>query len=560
MACAWRRHIVHELKRRDRNQSTRFMQLFTHYSRLLERTNGIRASLSCSQSYVHLLQNELHSLDIGQLACEVVELQHKLELKDRVLGEQLNRLCEAALRLQGALESRSELHGRAEMMHETNAALKCQYDSLLRRQEKAELALRQEVEHESRLLEQLIQSKREEAQRMNCHNSRRSRAREVKLQKLHSERSEVSADSVSAPVSRGPSPTAPPAPPVDQRTRSASASSPRILSSIRDLFTKRRVRSLSLEVDLFRPTAFCVSSGPPTCAQHVWEPQDEGVHCVSFSRCADVLATAGTDRRLKLWDVRNGSLSVGATLFGFTESVTCIDFDQTGFRVLASTSDKSALLWQLDDSVPRLTLSGHRRKVSAARFCSASPLVVTGSADGSIRLWDLHREACTHVVEVGSHCSDLVCSDSSVFSSHFDGRLRLWDLRSVTCVMELRCPDRVTCLDLSADSLMLLSCCRDDALHLFDLRGRGFNHTCLSAEGFVCGSDSNKAVISPDRGLAAGGSSDGTVYVWDVSSGRVQTRLTDQHNSSLCGVSWSISGRYLASVDKCRRAVLWSDT
>lgn len=552
MACTWRRHIAHELKRRDRNQSTRFMQLFMHYSRLLERTNGIRAPLSCS----HLPHNELHSLDTGQLACEVVELQHKLGLKKEVLQQQQNSLCEAAQRLQGALDSHSELNIRAETLRERNGVLKREYDTLLRRQAEAELQLRQEVEHESRLLEQLIQSKREEARRMNCHNSRRSRAREVKLQKLYSERSEVSADSVSAPVS----PTTPPPPPTASRTRSASASSPRILSSIRDLFMKRRVRSLSLEVDLFRPTTFCVSSGAPTRPQHVWEPQEEGVHCVSFSRSADVLATAGTDRRLKLWNIRNGSLSVGASLFGFTESVTCIDFDQTGFRVLASSYDKSALLWQLDDPVPKLTLSGHRRKVSAARFCSAPPLVVTGSADGSIRLWDLHREACTHVVEVGSHCSDLVCSDSSVFSSHFDGRLRLWDLRSVTCVMELHCPERVTCLDLSVDSHLLLSCCRDDALHLFDLRGRGFSHTCLSAEGFVCGSDSNKAVISPDRELAAGGSSDGTVYVWDVSSGRVQTRLTDQHSSSLSGVSWSVSGRYLASVDKCRRAVLWSDT
>lgn len=547
---------MHELHRRDRDQRTRFTQLFTHYSGLLERTNGIRASVSC----VSPPQSELLPLDPGQLACEVVELQHKLEQKNGVVQQQQDRHREAALRLQGALESRSALQSRAETLKGTNAALKHEYDSLLRRQTEAELHLRQETEHESRLLEQLIQSKREEARRMNCHNSRRSRAREVKLQKMVSERSEVSADSVSAPVSRGPSPSAPPAPPPAQRTRSASATSPRILSSLRDLFRTRRVRSLSLEVDLFRPAPFCVSSGAPAFPRHVWEPQQEGVHCVGFSRCADVLATAGTDRRLKLWDVRPGSLSVGATLFGFTESVTCIDFDQTGFRVLASSYDKSALLWQLDDPAPKLTLSGHRRKVSAARFCSAPPLVVTGSADGSIRLWDLQREACSQVVEVGSHCSDLVCSDNSVFSSHFDGRLRLWDVRSVSCVMELRCPDRVTCLDLSPDSHLLLSCCRDDAIHLFDLRGRSFSHTCLSSEGFICSSDSNKAVISPDRGLVAGGSSDGAVYVWDVSSGRVQTRLTDQHSSALSGVSWSVSGRYLASVDKSRRAVLWSDT
>ncbi|XP_055015822.1 protein Atg16l2-like [Boleophthalmus pectinirostris] len=409
--------------------------------------------------------------------------------------------------------------------------------------------------------------------------SREALAREVRLRsEVSTEGSEVAADSStsssptdtappmpSAPPTTAPAtPSAPPttapatpsAPPTAPRSRSAS--SPRILGSLQGLFSKRRGRSLSLEVDLLQPITFSVSTGAPRRAIHVWE--DEAVHCVRFSRCAEVFATADDDRRLRVWNIHNGGFSVGSSLFGFTESVTCIDFDQTGFRVLASSYDKSALLWQLDDPQPKLTLTGHRRKVCAARFCSTPPLVVTGSADGSIRLWDLQREACTRVLEAGSHCSDLVCSDSSVISGHFDGRLRLWDLRSsVSCVLELRVPDRVTGLDLSSDCQLLLGCCRDDGLHLFDLRGRSFAHTCLRADGFSCGSDSNKAVISPDRALVAGGSSDGAVYIWNVSSGQVQTRLTDQHSSSLGGVSWSVSGRYFVSVDKRRRAVLWSD-
>ncbi|KAK7877466.1 hypothetical protein WMY93_031806 [Mugilogobius chulae] len=186
------------------------------------------------------------------------------------------------------------------------------------------------------------------------------------------------------------------APGVEPRTflLSSSASSPRILSSIRRLFSSRRGRSLSLEVEFLRPTSFCVSSGTLNRIVYVWDSQDEAVHAARFSRCAEVLATASDDKRLRVWDVHNGFLSVGATLFGFTETVTCIDFDQTGFRVVASSYDKSALLWQLDDPKPKLTLTGHRRKVCAARFCTASPLVVTGSADGSVRLWDLQREAC----------------------------------------------------------------------------------------------------------------------------------------------------------------------
>ncbi|XP_072318231.1 autophagy-related protein 16-1-like [Eucyclogobius newberryi] len=552
MTCAWRRHITHELQRRDRNQCTSFTRLFTHYAGLLDQTNqnSLRRSLSSIQA-----------LDPGQLACEVVELQRQLEQMEQQVQQQRDSVCEVQYLLQVALSSRATLQSQVNAMSDSNVSLKDKYDALLQRQAEAELHLRQEAEQQSRLLEQLIQSKREESQRVNNHNSRRSRAREVKLRsEVTTEGSEVMGES--AAVVRGSSSSAPTLP---QRTssvwgqRSVSASFPRILSSLRGLFSKRRGRSLSLDVELRQPTTFSVSTGAPRRALHVWEPEDEAVHCVGFSRSGEVLATAGDERCLKLWNVGYGSLSVGATLFGFTQSVTCIDFDQTGFRVLASSSDNSALLWQLDNPSPKLILTGHRRKVCAARFCSAPPLVVTGSADGTLRLSDLQREACSGVLEAGSHCSDLVCFDSSVFSGHFNGQLRLWDLRSLSCVLELQVPDRVTSLDLSSDCRLLLGCCRDDALYLFDLRGRDYPHTCLTAEGFSCGSDINKAVLSPDRGLAAGGSSDGTVYVWDVSSGQVKARLTDQHSSSLVGVSWSVSGQYFVSVDKRRRAVLWSD-
>lgn len=569
MAAAWRKHIVHELQRRDRNQSASFSQLFMRYYWLLDRTSatwtsGTSLRRSSTQSSVCVHQRELQR-DTGELAFQAVELQHQLHLKNCVLDELQDRLSQQERDLQGAVASRSALRGQVEAVQRENTALKSDYDLLLWRQQELELQLRQEVQRESRLLEQLIQSKREEARRMNNHNRRKSRTCEVKLQKQQSAmRLKVSADSCSAPSSRSTSPQnqtqTDPEPP-GPRIRSTSASSPRILSSLRGFFQKRRGHSVcsSLDQDLFRPVLLCVSVRVPSRPLHVLEAHEEGVNSVRFSSAAETLATAGTDRFLKLWDVSNGSLSLGATLFGFTETVTCIDLDRTGSRILAASYDKSAFLWQLDDPVPKLTLTGHRRKVCASRFCSATPLVVTGSADGSIRLWDVQREACVQVVEVGSHCSDVVCSENTVISGHFDSRIRLWDLRTVSCIQELEAVDKVTSLDLSPDHHQLLSCCRDDALHLFDLRGRSSQHTCFRAEGFTCGSDSNKAVISPDSCFVAGGSSDGAVYVWNISNKDLQTRLQDQHSSSVSSVSWSASGRYFVSVDTSRRAVLWSD-
>ncbi|XP_015224911.1 PREDICTED: autophagy-related protein 16-2-like [Cyprinodon variegatus] len=229
-----------------------------------------------------------------------------------------------------------------------------------------------------------------------------------------------------------------------------------------------------------------------------------------------------------------------------------------GRRILAASHNKSALLWCLDDSVPKVTLTGHSRKVTAARFTCSPHQVVTGSTDRTIRLWDLKRAACLQQREVASFCSDLVCSENSIISGHFDSKIRVWDSRTVSCVQELPSQGRVTSLDLSSDRRQLLSCCRDDCLQLVDLRWSN-DRMCFRADGFKCGSDSTKAVISPDGCYLAAGSADGAVYIWNVSKGNLETRLQGQHSSSITAVSWSLSGEYVVSVDRSRRAVLWRD-
>ncbi|KAM9359638.1 ATG16 autophagy related 16-like 2 [Symphorus nematophorus] len=575
----WKRDIVRQLKHRDLSQHAMFQDLIRFYTQLLEKTNLAKGILSCSvrrpsgdssssiSSLLH--RNNQLKKTTGELAYQVVELQQQIKIKECVLDRQHARLSEEERRLAGAFDARRELQERVEQVQEENVALKTEYDALLERQRGAETTLREEKVRGVHLLEDMIHLKQQAAARMNSRNERRSRAREANLQKQlqTAATSKVTVDSSSsAPTSRSASPKNENH---DESTgrghtrlfRSASATSPRILTSIKELFDrKRRGHSVcSLEEDLMCPVGICLSARVPVRARQVLEAHDQGINAVRFSCSSDLLATGGTDRVIKLWEIRAGSLTHRATLDGSTEGITCIDFNPTGHRILAASYDKSALLWQGDESVPKLTLTGHSRKVTAARFCSVPHQVVTGSADRTIRLWDLQRAACVQVAEVASYCSDLVCSENSIISGHYDSKIRVWDTRTVSCVQELPAQGKVTSLDITPDQRQLLSCCRDDCLQLVDLRRWSNDRVCFRAEGFKCGSDSTKAVISPDGCFLAAGSADGTVYIWNVSNGNLETRLPDKHSSSISAVSWSLSGEYFVSVDKSRMAVLWSD-
>ncbi|XP_029373766.1 ATG16 autophagy related 16-like 2 isoform X2 [Echeneis naucrates] len=519
-----------------------------------------------------LHQNNQLQKTMGELAYQVVELQHQIKIKESVLEEQHTRLGEQERQFTGVFYACQELQEQVEQVQGENKELKREYDAVLERQRGAETRLREEKVREGHLLEDMILLKKQAAARLNCRNERRSRARDANLQKQlqGAARSKVTVNIESSSSARTSGSTSLKKENQDQDSterrhtrlfRSASATSPRILTSIRELFDrKRRGHSVcSLEEDLMCPVRICLSARVPARALQMLDAHEQGINAVRFSSSSDMVATGGTDRVIKLWEVRTGSLTHKATLDGSTEGITCIEFDPTGYKILAASYDKSALLWQRDDSVPKLTLTGHSRKVTAARFSSSPHQVVTGSADRTVRLWDLHRAACVQEVEVASFCSDLVCCANCIISGHYDSKIRIWDSRAASCVQELPAQGKVTSLDLSTDHRKLLSCCRDDCLQLVDLRMWSNDRMCFRAEGFKCGSDSTKAVISPDSCFLAAGSADGSIYIWNASTSSLEARLPDKHSSSISAVSWSLSGEYVVSVDKSRRAVLWSD-
>ncbi|XP_024132663.1 protein Atg16l2 isoform X2 [Oryzias melastigma] len=442
----WKRHVVRQLKHRDRTQSSMFQDLTRFYTRVLEKTSLTKGILSGSARFpsadgtaLSLQQHNFRLRKItGELAYQVVDLQQQIKIKDGVLEKQRARLEDGRLQLDASRDARQDLQVRLEQVRQDMGTLKVEYDTLLQRQREAESRLREEKMREEHLLETIMLQKNQDADRMNRRNDRSCRAREATLQKelQAAARSQVTVDSSSSTppsTEAAPKPQSPDESSGRRRARlfrSASDATSRILPSIRGFFQKRRGLSVcSLEEDFPHPVGICVYARVPARALQALEAHEQGINTVRFSCSSDLLATGGTDRVIKLWALRAGTLTHRATLDGSTEGVTCVEFDHTGRRVLAASFDRSALLWRLGDSSPKVTLTGHSRKVTAARFTTAPHQVVTGSADRTIRLWDLQRAACVQQVETPSFCSDLVCSENCIVSGHFDSKIRVWDGR-----------------------------------------------------------------------------------------------------------------------------------
>ncbi|XP_055849050.1 autophagy-related protein 16 isoform X2 [Episyrphus balteatus] len=338
-----------------------------------------------------------------------------------------------------------------------------------------------------------------------------------------------------------------------------------------------------------------------------FEAHETEASAVRWNPVEKMVATGGADRRVKLWDVNKHitgtTTEARAVLGGSSAGINSVEFDSTGSYILGTSNDFGARLWTVADHRLRVkwtktkkkvfkifggtvnnydpakakkktrwathTLTGHSGKVMAAKYVQEPHKVVTGSHDRTLKIWDLRSIACIETKFAGSSCNDLVTSDSlgsTIISGHWDKKIRFWDIRTEKQCVDLAMPAKITSLDLSKDCLYLICSVRDDTIKLIDLR-KNQVIGCFSNESFKLSCDWSRAAFNYNATKVACGSSDGTIFVWNVASKESYT--LKGHNSGLAyslihscaviAVAWSPTGSELASVGKSRRCIIWND-
>ncbi|XP_072333555.1 autophagy-related protein 16-like isoform X2 [Scyliorhinus torazame] len=560
----WRRHIIRQLQHRDRHQKLHFEALILSYNQLLAKSDMVQLwrdkrdphlpsapSLFPESENVTKLQirhqekvNRLYQ-ENGEFAQEVFELNKQRKRKEMELQATQSRLSELEAKLAELEVERGQLQVRIDELEQANSQVKEEYDKLQQLYRSQWEQLRKQELKGSDMIRSMIDIKVQAAADLNYLNEKPKRVKQKNLEKDLAVVSTVPI-AVDTDASR------------QVRKLSAEAAGHQEAKNFKPFrsFRKRSSTCFS-EIDC-SPTNFGAAARVPARVRHSLEAHDGEVNAVKFSPSSKILATGGSDRRVKLWDIVGGMLRKQKTLEGSNDGVTSIEFDPSGQQLLAGSYDNTARVWSLKNCELKCVLSGHSAKVTAAKFKCYYREAVTGSHDRTIRVWDLSKTACIHSIPVLSRCSDVVCSDSFIISGHFDKKVRLWDSRARMKTSEIPLQGKVTSLDINPDRTQLLSCSRDDLLNVTDLR-MNENRLELRAGGFKCGADWTKAIFSPDGCYAVVGSSDGGLYVWDTLTGKLESSLVGQHRSSINAVSWSLSGEYVVTVDRTKVANLWSD-
>jgi WD40 repeat protein/serine/threonine protein kinase len=208
------------------------------------------------------------------------------------------------------------------------------------------------------------------------------------------------------------------------------------------------------------------------------------------------------------------------------------------------------------------TLEGHTDEVSSLDLDSNGRLALSGSEDGTIKLWDLEQGLILRTFEgisggVASVCLStdnrtILAGGGSNWNPDLTRSLKSWDVSSGSCLKEFAYQGLVWSVCMSADGRFALSGNGDKTLMLWDMNDGRFLRIFRGHTG-----DVYDVSLSEDERYALSGSQDKELKLWEVSTGRC-LRTFKGHEGGVRSVCLSADGHHALSGGK--ELLLWEVT
>lgn len=195
--------------------------------------------------------------------------------------------------------------------------------------------------------------------------------------------------------------------------------------------------------------------------------------------------------------------------------------------VISASRDKTLIVWNItrDDvnyGVPKKALTGHSHFVEDVVISSDGQFALSGSWDGTLRLWDLAAGA-THARFIG-HSKDVLSvafsiDNRQIVSGSRDKEIKLWNTLGECkfTFTEKGHTEWVSCVRYSPNpsNQVIVSCGWDKLVKVWHISSCQLANDLVGHTGYL-----NTVTVSPDGSLCASGGKDAVAMLWDLNEGK----------------------------------------
>jgi WD40 repeat protein len=288
-----------------------------------------------------------------------------------------------------------------------------------------------------------------------------------------------------------------------------------------------------------------------------------------FSPCGNFILTSswatrssgdGLDQNLKLWAATSGKLVRVFEDINVHLSDYC--FSPDGKTIVGIDSWESTLkLWNVESGTLSRTLEGHREEVLCVDVSPDGTHILSGSEDGTVRLWNLSMDAnvaggefleCTLPITELCFCCSF--SPNGAFILVGDcASLKLYD--STTHQLQHALTghsDIVTSCSFAPDGACILSGSIDCTLKLWCTITGELLRTLYGHANLV-----TSCAFSPSGLTIVSGSDDTTLRLWTAATGRPQ-QIIDANSGFVSSCCFSSDGKSILSCHQDGFAKVWN--
>jgi serine/threonine protein kinase len=274
---------------------------------------------------------------------------------------------------------------------------------------------------------------------------------------------------------------------------------------------------------------------------------------VSLSPVKDVLAVAGNDGAIRMWDLYSrAKVSTLRTVLhertGHDALAHCIAFSPDGKLLASAHVDASVHLWDVERAQELPVKLRHDAVVGALAFSPDGSTLASGSTDSSLRLWDvgaanagearreLHRQPASVTALAYAGGGDWLVT------GHSNKVLRLLDARTARLLASMRGPEAPVSLVLpSPDGQHIAVVSQDRLIRIFDLVSRAQVTVVAGHRKTV----TSLCFLADGQHLASV-AQENEVQLWDLESNKPIAALSGPATESFVGLALFGAGDHIA--------------